>query len=89
MQRITKTVGIRDRAVSEYEPKETFKLAALNSINRGIKHNDLSFMTGRDLNKLRKEPEMGEDIQYESAHSNLSQVRIKYDSAHKDKTKRD
>jgi len=57
LQRLTKTVGLRDSSFSEYEPKQTLKLAALNSINRSIKYNDLSFAEGRtDLNKLRKEP---------------------------------
>ena len=51
---------MRDSSFSEYAPKETLKLAALNSINRSIKYNDLSFAEGKtDLNKLRKEPEMG------------------------------
>lgn len=42
-------------------------------------------MSGRDLNKLRKEPETGEDILYDSAHVNLADVRKNYDSAHKEK----
>lgn len=75
--------------MTEYEPKETFKLAALNSINRGVKYNDLSYISGRDLNKLRKEPDSAGDIEYESAHANLSATRKNYDSVHKEKTKRD
>lgn len=71
LQRLTKTVGIRQATQSQYEPKQTFKLAAINSITRGVKYNDISYMTGRDLNKLRKQPEAGEDILYESAHTNL------------------
>lgn len=40
-------------------------------------------MSGRDLNKLRKEPEAGDDMLYDSAHVNLADVRKNYDSAHK------
>lgn len=80
---------MRDSSFSEYAPKETLKLAALNSINRTIKYNDLSFAEGKtDLHKLRIEPEIGSDIQYESAHQNLDSVRKNYDSVHKEKIKK-
>ena len=83
-------MGTRDHSINEYEPKETLKLAALHSLGRSVKYNDLSYLSGRDLNKLRKEPETGnEDISYESAHINLAGMRKNYDSVHKDKTKRD
>lgn len=74
---------MRETSQSQYEPKQTFKLAAINSISRGVKYNDLSYMSGRDLNKLRKQPEAGDDILYDSAHVNLADVRKNYDSAHK------
>ena len=81
---MTKTVGLKDQTSTEYSPKETFKLAALNSINRSIKYNDMSFVSGKtELNKLRKEPELGGDIEYESAHQNLDSVRKNFDSVHK------
>ena len=90
LQRLTKTMGTRDHSISEYEPKETLKLAALNSIGRSVKYNDLSYISGRDMNKLRKEPDVSnDDITYESAHVNLASMRKNYDSMHKDKTHRD
>lgn len=46
-------------------------------------------MSGRDLNKLRKEPEAGEDILYDNAHVNLADIRKNYDSAHKEKGTRE
>ena len=46
-------------------------------------------MSGRDLNKLRKEPEVSGDIEYESAHVNLESVRRNYDSVHKEKNYRE
>ena len=65
-------------------------MAALNSINRTIKYNDLSYTAGKtDLNKLRKEPEVSGDLEFESAHHNLDGVRKNYDSAHKIKTKKE
>lgn len=81
-------MGIRDGSPTHYQPKSAVKLPALNSVGLGVKYNDLSYITGRDLNKLRKEPEVSDDIQYESAHENLSSVRKNFDSMHKQKVAR-
>jgi len=58
-----KSGSIRKTSQSFYDPEGTFKLAAINSVSRGVKYNkslfrhaDLSFLTGADLNKLRVEP---------------------------------
>lgn len=50
----------------------------------------MSFVSGKtDLNKLRKEPQLGGDIEYESAHHNLDTVRKNFDSMHKEKVKKE
>ncbi len=41
-------------------------------------------MTGRDLNKLRVEPDAGDDVEYVSAHTNLGSIRKKFDQVRKD-----
>jgi hypothetical protein len=42
-----------------------------------------------DLNKLRKEPIQSEDSYYESAHTNLTEVRKKYDDVKKQRVQKD
>lgn len=46
-------------------------------------------MTGRDLNKLRKEPELTDDIEYESAHDNLATIRKKHDNSSKHRSEKE
>jgi hypothetical protein len=40
-------------------------------------------MTGTNLNKLRVEPLEPNEGQYNSAHDNLTEVRVKYDEIRK------
>ena len=76
---------MRDDNSLMYEPRESVKLPALNSVSKGVKYNDLSFLTGRELNKLRKEPEPEENAEYQSAHANMTDIRKKYDNAQKER----
>lgn len=57
LHRITKTNSLKKTHDSQFitPHDESFKLDALYSVTRGVKHNDVSLITGRDqLNKLRK-----------------------------------
>lgn len=64
-------------------------MAPTNSVNRSVKYNDLTFVTGHDLNKLRKEPLDDEDGFYEAAHLNLTEVRKRYDEMKKQRVQKD
>lgn len=43
------------------------------------RYNDLSFITGNNLNKLRKEEGESENLEYVSSHESLANIRRKHD----------
>ena len=94
--RTSRASSLRRNSTSQYEPKETFKLAALHSVTMGIKydlivgrHNDTGFITGRDLNKLRAYDNKQEDLSFvESSHA-LKDVRKRFDDLKKQNVERE
>ena len=96
LQRISRASSLKKHSQTFYHPDESFKLAAINSVNRGVKFvfpifrfNDTTFLVGDNLNKLRKEPLEEKDKMYETSHEGLANVRKKYDEMKKQRVKMD
>jgi hypothetical protein len=88
--RTSRASSLRRNSTSQYEPKETFKLAALHSVTMGIKythipyrHNDTGYITGRDLSKLRAYDNKQEDLSFADGSQALKDIRKRFDDLKK------